>query len=492
MSQAGRFTPEVVPGTYIEQINGDTGSVSGAVVSFNANPVSGSSLSFDGFGTTMLFNVTDINVNTIIGNSAGNNSITGIQNTSVGAVTLAALTTGSQNVMVGVGAGDRLLTGSYNIGIGFDAGDAYTSSESSNILLNNSGTIADSHTLRIGAGTGTANGELNRAYIAGIEGVTVPTADQILVIDGADQIGVIAAGTAGYILTSSGPADNPVWAPSSAMQAIDGDIGSATGSPIAFNAFLIAGSSTAFDASGSTVTFNVTDILSNTLIGLDAGNATVLGSNNTGLGKSALAAITSGAKNTAVGFEAGTTITTGSNNIYVGSIDGTAVAESNTTRIGNDGDTAACYILGIGGVDVGATANLVVEDSDQLGTAVLAAGTNIAITTGSNIITIASNSSVISHYVTVTNAASPYTALSSDYYISADVTSGAVSVLLPNAPTTGRTFIIKDKVGLAATSNVTVTTVGGTVTIDGAVSFVMNTAYEAVSVLFNGTSYEVW
>ena len=95
-------------------------------------------------------------------------------------------------------------------------------------------------------------------------------------------------------------------------------------------------------------------------------------------------------------------------------------------------------------------------------------------------------------YTGINHASSPYTVLSTDYYISADVTGGVITVKLPNAPSTGRTFVIKDKVGLSATSNITITTVGGTVTIDGSTSFVMNSAYEAVSVLFDGSNYEVF
>jgi hypothetical protein len=125
--------------------------------------------------------------------------------------------------------------------------------------------------------------------------------------------------------------------------------------------------------------------------------------------------------------------------------------------------------------------------------AALIAGPNVTIVNGNNTITISalSGSDVVS-YTGITNASTPYTAISTDYYISCDVTAGVISVLLPNAPTTGRTFVIKDKVGLAATSNITITTVGGAVTIDGATTFVMNTAYEAANVIFNGTSYEIW
>jgi hypothetical protein len=93
-------------------------------------------------------------------------------------------------------------------------------------------------------------------------------------------------------------------------------------------------------------------------------------------------------------------------------------------------------------------------------------------------------------YTGVTHAQSPYTTLSTDYYISCDLTGGVITIRLPNAPATGRVYIIKDRLGLAATSNITITTPGGTVTLDGSTSFVMNTAYEAIQFVFNGTNYE--
>lgn len=121
------------------------------------------------------------------------------------------------------------------------------------------------------------------------------------------------------------------------------------------------------------------------------------------------------------------------------------------------------------------------------------AGTNITITNGNNTIQIdALSGSDIVSFTNITNASTPYTALSTDYYISCDVTAGVITVRLPNAPTTGRTFVIKDKVGLAATSNITITTVGGIITIDGATTFVMNTAYQSANLIFNGTNYEIW
>jgi hypothetical protein len=95
-------------------------------------------------------------------------------------------------------------------------------------------------------------------------------------------------------------------------------------------------------------------------------------------------------------------------------------------------------------------------------------------------------------YTSVNAAASPYTVTSTDNYISVDVTGGAVTLLLPNDPGASRTFTVKDRGGMAATNTITVTTVGGVVLLDGATSFVMNTDYEAINILFNGTSYEIF
>ena len=125
--------------------------------------------------------------------------------------------------------------------------------------------------------------------------------------------------------------------------------------------------------------------------------------------------------------------------------------------------------------------------------ATLTAGANVTITNAANSITIAAISgSETVNYTLVDHTATPYTVSATDYYISVDVTGGAISILLPNAPSTGRVFIVKDQVGLAAGSNITVTTVGGVVNIDGATTFVINTAYESAQFIFNNVSYEVF
>ena len=92
----------------------------------------------------------------------------------------------------------------------------------------------------------------------------------------------------------------------------------------------------------------------------------------------------------------------------------------------------------------------------------------------------------------VNHAASPYTVLSSDEYIAVDTSGGIVTLLLPNAPATGRVIFIKDKTGTSATSNISVTTVGGAVTIDGQTTYTMNINYFSLNVIFDGVGYEVF
>jgi len=126
-------------------------------------------------------------------------------------------------------------------------------------------------------------------------------------------------------------------------------------------------------------------------------------------------------------------------------------------------------------------------------TATLTAGTNISITNGAGSITIDANStSQIANYTAVNNAATPYTVLSADYYIGCDVTGGVISVLLPDSPSTGRVFVVKDVVGDSSTSNISVTSVSGVVTIDGATTYTMNLDYQSIQLIWNGATYEVF
>lgn len=106
--------------------------------------------------------------------------------------------------------------------------------------------------------------------------------------------------------------------------------------------------------------------------------------------------------------------------------------------------------------------------------------------------TFQSGSAVFLTITSVNSAASPYTVLTADEYIKVDCSGGPVTLNLPNGPATGRVIYIKDSTGSAATNNITVTTVGGAVNIDGSTSYVISTNYEAINLIFDGSAYEVF
>lgn len=95
-------------------------------------------------------------------------------------------------------------------------------------------------------------------------------------------------------------------------------------------------------------------------------------------------------------------------------------------------------------------------------------------------------------YTNVTHAMSPYTVLTTDYYLSVDTSGGVVTLKFPNAPTTYQEWIVKDRLGDASISNISVTTVGGAVTIDGETTYELAGNYSSIQLLFNSTSYEVF
>lgn len=244
----------------------------------------------------------------------------------------------------------------------------------------------------------------------------------------------------------------------------------------------------------------------NTFVGSNAGNFTLAGANNAGFGTAALRLLGAGANNTALGAATLSSLTNGSNNIAIGNTAGNTyvgneanniligsagvVADSATTRIGTNGTQTKFFAAGIDGVNVGSVAKVVTETGDQLGTAMITAGTGITITPTANTITITASGTTNLTYTLVNTT--PYVVLTTDEYLGVDSSGAPIQINLPNAPATGRVYIIKDRTGSAATNNITVTTVGGAVLIDGATTFVMNTAFEAIEVIFNGTFWEIF
>lgn len=122
----------------------------------------------------------------------------------------------------------------------------------------------------------------------------------------------------------------------------------------------------------------------------------------------------------------------------------------------------------------------------------ITAGTNITLTPGPNTLTIDATGGASSINITPVNT-TPYVVLATDNFLAVDCSGGAIIVQLPNAPTTGRVFTVKDTTGSATPGNqIIITTVGGIVNIDGAATYPLQTAYQSVQLVFDGTGYEIY
>ncbi len=256
---------------------------------------------------------------------------------------------------------------------------------------------------------------------------------------------------------------------------------------------------------GAAVMGMITSGLDNTGMGHVAFQVLSTGSSNCAFGGGALNGLTTGSQNVAVGLNAAEFVQTGSNNTALGfnagnswgiasanniNIGNVGASESATIRIGTNATHTNTYIAGIDGVNVGSVAKVLTMASDHIGTASIVAGTGVTVTAGANTITIAATGTTSLTYTNVNTT--PYVVLATDEYLSVDTSALAITIQLPNAATLGRVFIIKDRSGAAATRNITVTTVGGAVNIDGATSFVMNTNFQSIQVIGNGSTYEVF
>ena len=513
------------------------------IITGNSTQHAGSSVSFSGSGNTVEFNVTDSGQNIIMGKLAGNSSVSGTDNTVLGSGAANSFTSafsntligfsagfsmtfGGSNVFVGASAGQNLISGTENVLIGRNAGLNYSTTETSNICIGSEveGTATESNVLRIGVTTGTAAGNLNKSFIAGIYGITPDTADGIPVYIGSDgQLGTVGSGGGGGITS------------------ITGDSGGAqTGPAITLTAINVSGSSVSFSGSSNVVTLN-----QNTILGMNAGNASIVsngGNANTLLGYGAAPSLTTGSNNAIIGSYCGSSIDMGNENVIVGygsartmssgvanSIVGSQTGASMT--VGNfnaifgsenggdlvDGsyNTLLGYLAGnaytgtessnilINAQGVSGESNVLRlgdatgTGTSQLNAAFIAGIYGITPATADGIpIFIGSDGqlgTVGTLNLSYTNvSSSPYVVLSTDNYLSVDTSTIAITIELPNAATLGRTYVIKDRIGLASTNHITVTTVGGAVNIDGTTTYVMNTAFESIDIIGNGSTYEIF
>lgn len=367
----------------ITTVNGDNGSVTGSIISLLATPNAGSSVVFDGSGTTMNLEVTDARSNTFIGNIAGNKTLTGSANTSLGAnenlglltsatantaigqASCVRLTSGGFNTFVGSTTAQNIVTGARNTGIGYQAlttanssasdnisvgyvsSNSFTGTESNNIMIGSTGVAGDNHKIRIGA-TGSGTRQQNQCFIAGIAGTS-----------GTGNIPQVSS--TGQILDSGIKINSNSGGGSNVMIAGGNDSVSGTGNSLqGFNCAPTLSSGANNCGLGSNAGFEISSGSNNTFLGPYTGYEPDNGTGLTSGGQNLLAGIFAGSNYT--GAESGNTLINSSG----------VVGESNAIHIGDQsrgGLTTAtsCFIGGISGVSV--TGNPVVVDAatGQLG-----------------------------------------------------------------------------------------------------------------------------
>jgi len=291
-------------GGIVTTLAADAGSATGATINVIANHAAnaaGSSVLTTASASTLVLHVTDASFNTLIGDLAGNLTLSGSLNTGLGYEALHGLTTGLSNVAIGnsamvvattatecvaIGSSalDGLLTGTNIIAIGYLSGSALVGAESNSILIGNIGTAAQSGAIHIGtAGTHTAT------YIAGVEGVAVANTNMVTINTATGQMGSQAV-------------------PGSSIS-ITGD----TGGALVGSAFTFTGGSTglSFGGAGSTETLSGTLAVGNGGTGATALTGVIIG--NGGAGPMTASAITQhdvlvgGASNAITSITAGTT-----------------------------------------------------------------------------------------------------------------------------------------------------------------------------------------
>ncbi len=185
-------------------------------------------------------------------------ALTGTDNTAVGSQSGSSITTGNANTLIGTDAGLSIVaqqrnviigafaytnaSGDRNVIFGHSSGSSYTGSENNNILIGDStsGTLGDASILRIGGGSGTGNGLIAKAFIAGIHNVTPAGATETMIIDASGQMGSTSAGGgASDFVTDSG-----------------------TATQVAGIIDMLGGSNLGSTGAGNSVTFNLDDTVS--------------------------------------------------------------------------------------------------------------------------------------------------------------------------------------------------------------------------------------
>jgi len=306
----------------------------------NASLGSGSSVKFSGAANAVLLNVTDANNNTIIGNNAGNLTLTATNNVFLGKSVGHAVINSSNNVCLGYLSGVALTSGTgSNTFVGSSTGTAVTSGVKNCLLGNLAGsnlTGIESNNVLI-CDNGVAN-------VSGLIAVSIPTEGDFI-----HNYPGVPASTNGYNtfvgldsgnFTMNVAAIGNVGIGSQAISALTTGVSNVT--------------------VGDGVAFRITSGSNNTILGRD-------GAQNSSLGTGLI----TGSNNVMIGYHVGRNYTGAeTGNILIGANVTGIVGEIDTTHIGLEGTQTTCFIAGIRGkTTTNADAIAVLIDSaGQLGT----------------------------------------------------------------------------------------------------------------------------
>jgi hypothetical protein len=403
-------------------------------------------------------------------NILGDGSITSIGSGS----TLTVELTGLTNHAVLVGAGTTTIT---NVGPTATVGQ----------VLQSAGASADP---AFSTATYPLTTTINQIlYSSATDTVTgLATANDGVLITSATGVPSLLANSliTGYVLTANTAAP-PSWQSLSSSGAIISITGNTGGAevPLLGNFNILGTGSITVAGSANTETVQLTGLTNHAVL-LGAGTSTI-----TSLGPTATVGqvLQSAGASADPAFSTATyPLTTTVNQLLYSSatdtVTGLATANRAVLTTNATGVPALTALATDGQLIIGSTAGAPAA-------ATLTAGSGIVVTNASNSITIAANGFALA-YTNVTFAMSPYTVLSTDYYISVNSSGGAVTLRFPNAPTVNQTWTVKDRTGNASANNISVTTVGGAVTIDGATTYTIISNYGSINLINNATSYEVY
>jgi hypothetical protein len=266
--------------------------------------------------------ISGVNGNLFVGDNAGNNTLTGHNNTVVGNDSGYMMTTANNSTLLGFRAGESITDGNYNTFLGKDAGRATNTGDNNTFT----GYLAGL-TNREGSDNTAYGSEALKTNYSGERNVAIGRqAGYNLTIDDNVMVGF----QAGYSSTTA--QENIMIGSKAGLDNTTGDanvfIGHQAGITGTTASNVVAvGHQSGFSNTADNNTFvgknagyaNTTGEYQ-TMIGYNAGlTAIATGDNNTLVGAFAGSSLTSGAANTLIGVKAGQVLASGSKNLIIGS-----------------------------------------------------------------------------------------------------------------------------------------------------------------------------